>query len=294
MQAVLVSVIIPTYQSPLTLQSAIMGVLNQTHRNLELIVIDDCSKDNTPEAVSAIKDERIKYIRLPENRGVAAARNAGLRASSGEFLAFCDHDDEWLADKLTEQLRAFEENRLSNIGMVYTNGYLVKQEGKTILLKGFKSSRIAYSDIHRRKNIFPTAIEVPIPLLWMMPRKVVIQTGFFDENMVSWDDVDYFVRVAMAFDVYFLNIPLAVHYEISGQHLGVLTVKQMNDKNLFFNKYKYKITKDKRSMYRFTQKMGRDWLRLGDKQSARKYFFKALRIKPYKIELAGKILKTLF
>jgi glycosyltransferase involved in cell wall biosynthesis len=291
MHSELVSVIIPTYKRAHILPRAIRSVLNQTYSNLELIIVDDGSKDNTSEAVSGIIDNRIRYIEFSENKGLSLARNTGLRAAHGEFIAFLDDDDEWMPNKLGSSLDVFRKNQGSDIGLVYTNGYLVKKDKKSIFFKDTRLSRIVYTDAQRQKNIFPTSISSPGPPFWMISRKVFSEIGYFDESMRNWEDVDFFVRVASVFDVYFLNIPLALIYE-QDQHLGMVNADVMKSREYFFQKHKDKISRDKDNLYRFNQKMARDWLALGDKGLARDYFLKALKIKPYKVELLGKVLRT--
>jgi glycosyltransferase involved in cell wall biosynthesis len=288
----LVSVIIPTYERAHILPRAIRSVLNQTHSNLELIIVDDGSGDNTSVVVSDIKDERIRYVEFSENKGLSVARNSGLRASQGEFVAFLDDDDEWMPEKLESSLEVFRKNKESNIGLVYTNGYLVKKDKKNIFFKDSRPSRVLYTDTQRHQNIFPTSISSPLLQFCMLPKSVVLKTGYFDECMRNWEDVDYFVRVATMFDVYFLNLPLALIHE-QDQHLGMINADVMRSREYFFQKHRDKISKDKNNLYRFIQKMARDWLVLGDKRLARSYFLKALKIKPYKVELLGKVLRTL-
>jgi glycosyltransferase involved in cell wall biosynthesis len=112
MQPKLVSVIIPTYNRASTLARAIESVLKQTYGNLELIVVDDSSNDETSGVVSGIADERIKYIKFSKNKGVAAARNAGIKESCGDYIAFLDSDDQWLPDKLKLSLEVFKNKMI--------------------------------------------------------------------------------------------------------------------------------------------------------------------------------------
>jgi glycosyltransferase involved in cell wall biosynthesis len=291
MHTELVSVIIPTYKRAHILPRAIKSVLNQTYSDLELIIVDDGSRDNTSAVVSGIKDKRIRYVELSENKGLSVARNSGLRVSQGKFVAFLDDDDEWIPDKLESSLEVFRKNKDTNIGLVYTNGYLVKKDKKNIFFKDSRHSSIVYTDTQRHQNIFPTSISSPLLQFCMLPRNTVLKTGFFDECMRNWEDVDYFVRVALVFDVYFLNIPLAIIHE-QDQHLGMVNADVMKSREYFFKKHRDKMSKDRNNLYRFTQKMARDWLVLGDKGLARRYFLKALKVKPYKIELLGKIFRT--
>ena len=106
----LISVIMPTYNRAHTLPRAIRSVLAQTWENLELIIADDASADNTRQLVLAIPDRRLKYVRNEINRGAAAARNLGLSHARGEYIAFQDSDDEWLLDKLTIQMEALRSH----------------------------------------------------------------------------------------------------------------------------------------------------------------------------------------
>ena len=103
----LVSVITPMHNSGRYILDTIESVKNQTYKNWEMIIIDDCSTDNSVELVKKYiqSDERIKLIRLEENVGVAKARNKGIENSKGRYLAFLDSDDLWLPDKLNKQIK---------------------------------------------------------------------------------------------------------------------------------------------------------------------------------------------
>src|SRR5512138_1185650 len=94
----LVSVVIPTYNRAPLLERAIHSVLSQTYTNLEVIVIDDASTDDTQDRIKNLQlaDIRIQYIRHDRNRGSQAARNTGIHAAKGKYVAFLDSDDEWL------------------------------------------------------------------------------------------------------------------------------------------------------------------------------------------------------
>lgn len=102
----LVSIIMPTYNCADFIGESIKSVLYQTYKNWELIISDDCSKDNTEDIVNEfIKiDNRIKYYKLKENSGAAIARNLAVDKAKGEFIAFLDSDDLWTNDKLEKQI----------------------------------------------------------------------------------------------------------------------------------------------------------------------------------------------
>lgn len=106
----LVSVIMPSYNTAKFIDKSISSVLNQTYQNFEIIIVDDCSTDNTDEVVASIKDERIKYIKNEKNSGAAVSRNKALKEAKGRWIAFLDSDDLWEAEKLEKQINFMKEN----------------------------------------------------------------------------------------------------------------------------------------------------------------------------------------
>ena len=106
----LVSIITPTYNCARFLPITINSVLAQTHQNWELLIVDDCSADNTREVVAAFGDPRIKYFRNEKNLGAALSRNKALREAKGRWIAFLDSDDLWMPEKLAHQIAFMEKN----------------------------------------------------------------------------------------------------------------------------------------------------------------------------------------
>lgn len=125
----LISVIMPAYNAERYIKTAIESVLRQTYDNLELIVIDDCSKDGTREIVSGFEtqDSRVKLVRNENNCGVAMTRNKGLDLAKGKYIALLDSDDFWHADKLQKQ---FELAEKTNAGIVYCSYGMIDENGK--------------------------------------------------------------------------------------------------------------------------------------------------------------------
>lgn len=142
----LVSVVIPAFDAERFIAGAVESVLSQTHANLELIVIDDGSRDDTPEIVRSVADPRVQLVSGP-NRGVTRARNDGLSRSRGEAIAFLDADDRWRPVKLERQLRAMREPGVVVVGalMVYesfdgrnlgTAGQVVSEADRAVIAAG--------------------------------------------------------------------------------------------------------------------------------------------------------------
>ena len=107
----LITVVMPNYNGHRFVEQAIDSVLSQTYQNLELLVVDDCSKDNSLQLIKrkAQSDNRIRVIALEKNAGVANARNVGIREAKGKYIALLDNDDLWTADKLGRQLAIAEK-----------------------------------------------------------------------------------------------------------------------------------------------------------------------------------------
>lgn len=129
----LVSVIIPMYNSASYITPTIKSVLKQTYKNLEIILVDDCSKDDTVAVVNSIAniDNRVKCFKQSINIGAAEARNRGIQEAQGRYIAFLDSDDLWVADKLEKQLNYM---KLNNASFVYCAYDWVNE--KTELVKG--------------------------------------------------------------------------------------------------------------------------------------------------------------
>lgn len=124
----LVSIIMPSYNASLYIEEAIKSVLKQTYLNWELLIIDDCSSDNTVEIIKEFNDDRIHLFINEKNSGAAVSRNKGLREAKGRWIAFLDSDDIWLPNKLTEQLMYMKKK---GYAFTYTD-YKIQLNGKWI------------------------------------------------------------------------------------------------------------------------------------------------------------------
>lgn len=127
----LVSIITPVYNSEKYIGETIESVLNQTYQNWEMLIVDDCSSDNTAEVMKRYSDPRIKYFRLKENSGAAMARNYALEKAEGRYIAFLDADDLWKPNKLEKQI-AFMRTR--GIGFSFT-GYEILRDANNKIIK---------------------------------------------------------------------------------------------------------------------------------------------------------------
>lgn len=195
----LVSVIIPTYNRGWILKEAIDSVLAQSYRNFELIVIDDGSTDNTPRILDRYRDE-LTVIRQ-ENKGVSAARNTGIQASSGACIALLDSDDLWLEKKLEEQVDFFKKNPEAQICQT-----------EEIWIR--KGKRVNPKKRHKKPSgmIFEKSLHLCLvsPSAVMIKRDLLDRTGLFDEELPACEDYDLWLRISCEHPVYTTDSPLVV------------------------------------------------------------------------------------
>ncbi|MBR6360586.1 MAG: glycosyltransferase family 2 protein, partial [Clostridia bacterium] len=127
----LISIIMAAYNAEKTIGFAIDSVLCQTYKNFELIIVNDCSKDNTEEIIKSYseKDSRVKLISNEKNLGVSLTRLEALKICSGEWIAILDSDDAWMPDKLEKQI---ELQRSKNADVVFTGVKYIDSDGKSL------------------------------------------------------------------------------------------------------------------------------------------------------------------
>ena len=193
----LVSVVITTYnRADLVTRRAIRSVRALRYPNLECIVVDDCSTDATAIAVAGItaEDARVRYVRTAVNGGISAARNAGIRASAGEYVAFLDDEDEFDPDYITEMV-SFFAGLPASVGAAVTD------------------MRIVYDDGRFGSGV-PTAVfwQAGMGNGWMMRRSVFGEGLWFEEGMRAIEDLDFSMRFSERFEYRILHKPLFTYY----------------------------------------------------------------------------------
>lgn len=209
-QSELISVIIPTYNRVGLLGRSIQSVLSQTYSNLELLIIDDCSWDNTGEFVKSLSDERIRYHRNDHNMGLAGAKNVGASLAKGELLAFQDDDDEWLPDKLMRLMEVWEKESSEETGMIY---HEMQEQGATVYIPSrdipleWKST-----EIFRHMLLYPM-----IGATASLIRKSCLdELGGFNEKLGSIEDYEFYLRMAKKYKILFVGEPLMIIYDTPG------------------------------------------------------------------------------
>ena len=196
-----VSVIIPTYNSAAYVVEAVESVLNQSFRDLEIIVIDDGSTDDTESVLSAYRT-KLRYIRQP-NSGVAAARNRGIEESRGRYVAFLDADDTWLKDKLERQLAALASG--SNHRVCYTAFTLVDSNLSPLGTVRSNRAGSTLEDLLLRGNVIGSICTV------LCERSLFETVGGFDDRLSQCADWDMWVRLAAQTEFLYLDEPTVTY-----------------------------------------------------------------------------------
>jgi GT2 family glycosyltransferase len=212
--APLVSVIIPTHNRARSLRRALDSVFAQEgspeHFELEILLIDDASNDETPELLRGYP--RVRYIRLPQNLGTSAARNAGLKNAGGRYVAFLDDDDEWLPWKLRRQVALLEAR--PDVGVVY--GQEIRTYGPDVFL--WPDADETLSGWIAR----PLLTDCPVNTSSVLIRRTALErAGYFDETLRCWEDYDLWLRLAINDQFRFLPGPAVIyHVSTSGRFLS--------------------------------------------------------------------------
>ena len=206
-----VSIVLPTYQRGGLIGRAIRSVLAQTHGDFELLVVDDGSTDDTAAEVARITDPRVRYTRLDVNRGVAAARNLGIRATAAPLLAFQDSDDEWLPNKLERHLQVLAASG-PGVGVVYSDMERVWDDGRS---EYHRSPDLVAGCLINPETSFYQVCRIGIQAT-VIRRVCLDAVGAFDERFPALEDLELFIRLSRRFAFHHLEEPLVRYHETDG------------------------------------------------------------------------------
>jgi glycosyltransferase involved in cell wall biosynthesis len=195
----LVSVIIPTYNRAAWLKEAIESVLSQTYQQFELIVVDDGSTDSTGELLLQYGPEL--SVLHAGHGGPSAARNCGIAAARGVYIAFLDSDDAWIPDKLRAQMLFFHDHPEAR----------VCQTEEIWIRNG-----VRVNPMKKHKKYSGWIFEQCLPLCIVSPSSVMIErsvfgeVGLFDETFLACEDYDLWLRIAARYPIYLIETPLII------------------------------------------------------------------------------------
>jgi glycosyltransferase involved in cell wall biosynthesis len=197
-----VSVVLPTFERWSLLARALSSVLEQTEADLEVLVIDDCSSDDTPARLAAVTDPRLRVLRQDPNQGVARARNRAIEDASGEWIAFLDDDDFWAPTRLSESLRAIDE---AGASWGYGAAISVGTDGARRVM--MPAPPEALHDGLLELNL------VGPPSTATVRRDLLREVGCFDDELSVIADWDLYVRLSRRAPAARCETPLVAYWE---------------------------------------------------------------------------------
>ncbi len=203
-----ISAIVPVYNRVNFISRSIESILEQSYPAYEIIVVDDASTDGSPDVAESIVDERIRVIRCAQNRGGAVARNVGIDAARGDYIAFLDSDDTWLPEKLMQQVKLLNTVDDKARTICYSNLEIITERSRKIWNKKLYDSS---------KNISDYLISESQA---MQTSTLLISSGFareirFDERLRNHQDWDFIFRAKTAGAKFLGTLSVLVRYENS-------------------------------------------------------------------------------
>jgi glycosyltransferase involved in cell wall biosynthesis len=218
----LVSIIIPTFNRPESLLSAINSVSSQTYKNMEVIIIDDCSQEDMQDVVLRAKKKtniNIFYFKNSNNLGNAGARNQGIKLAKGDYIAFLDDDDIWLPEKIKKQVDLLldGEYKACFCGTKWMEHNIILKEGVAV------NNKISF------ENGGPTST-------WLLHKSVFDEIGLFDSSFPSAVDGEFLVRLNKKYKVCFVYEALYIHYYYNDQ-ISASNQKKINGFEMMLKKH---------------------------------------------------------
>ena len=232
-----VSVIIPVYNSSKYVLECLNSVLNQTYKNLEIIVIDDKSTDNSVEIIETIKDKRIKLIKQEKNLGVALTRNRGIEEATGSYLCFIDSDDKWKNKKIEKQIKFMNKK---NCEFSYTGYEFANEKCIPSGKKVFVPDRLCYKDALKNTTISTITV--------MFNMEKLTKEDIYMENIKSEDTACWWKILRKVKYAYGLNEILSYYRNVPNS----LSSNKIKALYRTWNLYKHEKLSIVERMYYFT------------------------------------------
>jgi len=264
-----VSVIIITYNRASLVGRAIRSLIGQSYQDFEIIVVDGCSTDNTEEVVKSFDNGRVNYIKQSANRGISDARNAGIRLSKGDYIAFLDDDDEWLPNKLEMQVDLLD--RLpDDYGVVYC-GCRTEQDGKTVAeyLPTYRGD--VFNQMLRRSFIGTSTILIRASCFEV--------SGIFDENLPTCEDWDLWIRLAKKYKFDYISDILVV-YHIHGDQVTFNQLKFIIGVRGVLHKYHEDFSRNQNTLSEQYRYLGVLYYLTGDRAEGTRFMFRSMKLNP--------------
>ena len=208
-----VSVVIPCFNGERFVRGAVESVLSQTYRELEVVVVDDGSSDGSRAVVrDLMSDPRVNLVTHDSNRGIPSARNSGVAASRGEYVAFLDQDDEWVPEKLERQVPLLDEGP-AELGLVFSDVLMVDDGGRNLGLAQGREIPSGLDRMSTKERLRALFLHNFVSLISVLVRRRCLdEVGGFDETITGgMDDYELCLRLFARFGARCTREPLAMH-----------------------------------------------------------------------------------
>ena len=259
---VLVSVIIPTFNRQYIVEKSIRSVLNQSTTDLELIIVDDHSTDETVNVISKIEDSRIRIITLSSNHGACYARNIGVKAAKGKYIAFQDSDDIWLTNKLEEQIKFIED---SSADFVFPGMKRIMLENPN------KNYYFPNVDLDDNLPYFEQILMLNrVGTQTILCKRECFDIIGFDEGLKRFQDWDLTLQACKNFNVKYLRCPLVDSYIQENSISKSIDANHHAWESIYF-KYQSEINADRRIKSKYLFRLANE-VSGEDIVQARKYY----------------------
>ncbi len=215
----LVSVIVAVYNGAEFVGETIESILNQSYKNIELIIVDDASTDNSKEIILSYQDSRIKPIFLEKNRHVCNAGNIGFEAAVGKYIALCGHDDVWKKDKLEKQIAFLEEHL--DYGACFTLTKTIDENGNTGNAKmdaRFEHRNMSQDAIYRNLLLSGNFLCAPSACI---RKEILEKVGYYRYALVQLQDYDLWLRVSACSSIYIIQEKLTLYRKFSKEGINL-------------------------------------------------------------------------
>lgn len=267
----LTTVVLPTYNRAKLLGDAIASVLDQTNANLELIVVDDGSTDETRALVASLGDPRVIFLQNESNSGVAVALNRGIKAARGDFVAFIGDDDVWLPKKLELQVDLLTRAPES-VGVVYCGAIYVDTNTRLELRRSNPWARGDVRSLLLDDRFLPHASSV------VVRRSLFDVSGFHDEELPMAEDADLWIRLSEWCQFDFVDGHLVAIGATHGRRLTYDDEAKVRGLQRFMSKHHDSLTERYRA--HLTVRVGASLCHLGRLKEGRRLFGEAIRLEP--------------
>jgi len=275
MKEPLVSVVIPTYNRASTILRSIESVRKQSYKNIEIIVIDDASKDNTESVIQKyLPLSNFVYIKLTNNVGGAEARNIGIDKSNGEYIAFQDSDDEWMHDKLEKQMTYFTKN---DVDIVFSKIKRISSMGETVFPKLDTITSLNTAMLLQVNYIgTPSAV---------IKKNKLEKVSGFDKTLPRLQDWDLFIRLSKISSFYMIPEVLCNAY-LQDNSITNNPKALVETLSIFVKKYKNDINKlSRKEQSAVYEKYGSLLVNINEIKGGKKYFIKGLKANIFNTKL---------